>query len=90
MPAIYNRAADNWRPLLSIATVAGGNWLARGHRAALAGADADIDEGARLELLLGDVRDIFSRLKVDRIASAELIKHLIEITPRRVYAWGFD
>ena len=33
MPAgLYNRAADNWRPLLAIATVAGGDWLARGQR----------------------------------------------------------
>ena len=88
MPALYNRAADNWRGLLSIATVAGADWLARGHRAALAGADIDIDEGSRLELLLGDVRDIFARLETDRIPSADLIEELVKIEPRPWAEYG--
>ena len=59
MPAgLYNRTADNWRPLLAIATIAGGDWLARGHKAALQSVGAEVDEGSRLELLLGDVRSI--------------------------------
>jgi hypothetical protein len=88
MPAgLYNRAADNWRPLLSVATVAGGDWLARGHKAALAGAGADVDEMSRLELLLGDTRDVFDGLASDkdRISSAHLIEKLCEIVPR---PWG--
>jgi hypothetical protein len=88
MPAgLYNRAADNWRPLLAIATVAGGGWLARGHKAALAGAGADVDELSLLELLLGDVRDVFDGLTsdADRIPSARLIDRLVEIVPR---PWG--
>ena len=83
MPAgLYNRAADNWRGLLAIATVAGGGWLARGHKAALLGAGADVDEGSRLELLLGDVRDILDEHGLERIASDTLIERLVEITPR--------
>ena len=88
MPAgLYNRAADNWRPLLSVATVAGGDWLARGHKAALAGAGADVDEMSRLELLLGDARDVFDELASDkdRVSSAHLIEKLCEIVPR---PWG--
>jgi putative DNA primase/helicase len=88
MPAgLYNRAADNWRPLLAIATVAGGDWLARGHKAALASAGADVDEVSRLELLLGDARDVFDGLTsdTDRISSAHLIEKLCEIVPR---PWG--
>jgi hypothetical protein len=93
MPAgLYNRAADNWRPLMAIATVAAGDWLARGHRAALAGAVVDVDEASRLELLLGDIRDIFEARATeaatkdkDRISSAELIEKLVEIVPR---PWG--
>ena len=88
MPAgLYNRAADNWRPLLAIATVAGGNWLARSHRAAIASVGADVDEMSRLELLLGDIRDVFDELvsDVDRISSAHLIESLCEIVPR---PWG--
>jgi hypothetical protein len=93
MPAgLYNRAADNWRPLLAIATVAGGDWLARGHRAALAGAGADVDEGSRLELLLGDIRDTFDAIGGDggdgSIASAALIAQLVEIVPRPWAEYG--
>ena len=91
MPAgLYNRAADNWRPLLAIATVAGGDWLARGHKAALAGAGADVDEVSRLELLLGDTRDVFDGLTsdTDRISSAHLIEKLCEIVPRPWAEYG--
>jgi len=35
MPAgIFNRAADNWRPLLAIADLAGGEWPERARQAA--------------------------------------------------------
>jgi hypothetical protein len=89
MPAgLYNRAADNWRGLLAIATVAGGDWLARGHKAALQGAGADVDEGSRLELLLGDVRDILDEHGLERIASDTLIERLVEITPRPWAEYG--
>lgn len=33
-PGVFNRAADNWRPLLAIADVAGDEWAARTRRAA--------------------------------------------------------
>jgi uncharacterized protein DUF3631 len=33
--ALHDRAADNWRPLLAIADVAGGDWPVRARRAAL-------------------------------------------------------
>jgi putative DNA primase/helicase len=83
MPAgLYNRAADNWRPLLAIATVAAGDWLARGHKAALASAGADVDEVSRLELLLGDTRDVFDGLGKEEISSAHLIEKLVVIVPR--------
>jgi hypothetical protein len=91
MPAgLYNRAADNWRCLLSIATVAGGDWLGRGHRAALQGTGGNIDEASRLELLLGDVRAVFDGLKtdVDRISSAHLIEKLVGIVPRPWAEYG--
>jgi putative DNA primase/helicase len=91
MPAgLYNRVADNWRPLLAIATIAGGDWLTRGHRAALQGAGADVDEGSRLELLLGDIRDVFDGLvsDKDRIPSAHLIERLVEIVPRPWAEYG--
>jgi hypothetical protein len=88
MPAgLYNRAADNWRGLCAIAKVAGDEWLARAHGAALEGAGANVDEMSRLELLLGDIRDVFDGLvsDADRISSAHLIEKLCQIVPR---PWG--
>jgi hypothetical protein len=88
MPAgVINRLADNWRPLLAIATVAGEDWLARGHQAAAASAGVEVEEASRLELLLADTRDVFDGLvsDTDRIPSAHLIEKLCEIIPR---PWG--
>jgi hypothetical protein len=61
-----------------------------GHRAALQGAGTDVDEGSRLELLLGDIRDVFDGLvsDKDRISSAHLIDRLVEIVPRPWAEYG--
>lgn len=95
MPAgIYNRAADNWRPLLAIAEVAGGKWPERAKAAALASVAADIDDAALLELLLGDIRDIFAKQvaneidSADRIPSAALAEALAEIEGRPWAEYG--
>jgi len=48
IPAMLNdRDADNWRPLLALATLAGGDWLARAQRAAelLCKSETDSDRG---------------------------------------------
>ena len=60
MPAgIYNRAADNWRPLLAVADLASGGWPERARRAAAALlSDAEDNESARV-LQLADLRELF-------------------------------
>jgi putative DNA primase/helicase len=95
MPAgIYNRAADNWRPLLAIATVAGGKWRDRGERAALKSVAADIDDASRLELLLGDIRDIFAKRAANNIEpakeipSADLVSGLVGLEGRPWAEYG--
>lgn len=50
---LSNRAADNWRPLLAIAAVAGGDWPRRLKTAALA--HAGTADSALLEMLLADM-----------------------------------
>jgi putative DNA primase/helicase len=57
---IYNRAADNWRPLLAVADVAGGCWPDRARHAAelLARDGAEDGETART-MLLADLRKLF-------------------------------
>ena len=84
MPAgIYNRAADNWRPLLAIAEAAGGDkWPEKARNAAVALVGGEVDEVSRTELLLSDIRTIFTVLKLDEITSADLIERLCALTPR--------
>ena len=82
-PGIYNRAADNWRPLLAIAEAVGGDeWPLKARKAAVALVGGEVDEVSRTELLLSDIRAIFSVLKLDEITSADLIERLCEIVPR--------
>jgi putative DNA primase/helicase len=88
MPAgMFNRAADNWRPLLAIADAAGGSWPARARAAIkslmLAG---EADQSIRVTLL-GDIRAIFAEGHADRLSSAELIAALIAIEGRPWAEW---
>ena len=83
---LHNRAADNWRILCGIASVAGGDWLKRAHTAALAGATAEVDEGSRLELLLGDIRDV-SGMR-EHMPSADLVAALVAIEGRPWAEYG--
>jgi hypothetical protein len=58
---LFNRDADNWRPLLAIADVAGGHWPETARKVAVQCCEAAAAEsiGATLEGLLGDIRDLF-------------------------------
>jgi putative DNA primase/helicase len=76
---IINRAADNWRPLLAIADAAGEEWGKRARMAAEASRGAEGDEASRLELLLGDIRDIRDEKKgTTQIPSADLVQALVD------------
>jgi Protein of unknown function (DUF3631) len=85
--ALYNRSRDNWKALFQISDVVGGPWPQRARAAAMAGAP-DIDEASLIELLLGDVRDVFNEQQVDPIAGAALIEELCKITPRPWSEYG--
>ena len=69
----------------AIAEAVGGEWPQRAHAAALNSVGGDVDEVSRLELLLGDIRDVFDELAIKTISSAHLIEKLVEIVPR---PWG--
>jgi Protein of unknown function (DUF3631) len=75
-PALKNRAADNWRVLLSIADDLGYGDAARDAAVRL-GADR-LDEDAAL-VLLKDIRIVFAAHGVDRIHSAVLVKALLTL-----------
>jgi Protein of unknown function (DUF3631) len=88
MPAeLGNRLADNWRPLITIADVAGGDWperareIARGDR---------VPVGELGIMLLEDIKRIFEAERVDRIPSAVLANKLVleEDKPWVEYSYG--
>ena len=82
MPDLNDRAADNWRPLLAIADLAGGTWPQEARRAAclLSGEEQD---GAIGVELLQDIRSAFG--DDDVIRSSDLVAKLTA-DPERPWA----
>jgi putative DNA primase/helicase len=77
MPAgIYNRLADNWRPLLAVADVTGGTWPDRTRKAAIElSADAE-DTASAGVWLLTDLRELFVRAPTGILFTKELLAAL--------------
>ena len=84
---LHDRAADNWRPLLAIADVAGGGWPVRARVAIARLADDDDGDEAAPVLLLGDLRDLFDARRVDRLPSAEIAEALGKLEERPWPEW---
>jgi putative DNA primase/helicase len=84
MPDLNDRAADNWRPLLAIADLAGGTWPEEARRAAclLSGEEQD---GAIGVELLRDIRSTFG--DDDVIRSSDLVAKLTADTERPWAEW---
>lgn len=79
---IFNRVADNWRPLLAVADLAGGEWPQRSrHAAAELAADGN-DQNSRGVALLSDIRTAFAMKGVDRLSSDELATYLGNLDDR--------
>jgi hypothetical protein len=82
---LHNRTADNWRSLLAIADVAGGEWPKQARRAAetlSVAAEPPLSKGL---MLLSDIRDIFAAKGTDRIFSSNLATALVAFEGR---PWG--
>jgi hypothetical protein len=74
---LHDRAADNWRPLLAIADVAGGDWPERARRAALVlTKEGTQDADTARTLLLTDLRQLFAAAPSGILFSAEILKAL--------------
>jgi putative DNA primase/helicase len=79
----FNRLADNWRPLLAIAQVAGADWPQRA-----LDAFAKLSAGPTLEShdislhLLADIRGIFAQAGAERLFSSALVDSLCAIPCR--------
>ncbi len=86
---VYNRMADNWRPLLAVADIAGGRWpeLARRIAETMAAAAAGDNLSNRL-LVLSDIRDVFAEKGEAWLASAEMVEALVAIEGRPWAEWN--
>jgi putative DNA primase/helicase len=74
---LNDRAADNWRPLLAIAELAGWVWPVKAREAALVlSTSAEDADGAPAIQLLADIRDLFELEGVDRLATKSLVEAL--------------
>lgn len=88
MPSsIYNRAADNWRPLLAVAECAGGGWPNRARSAAIELTSDSEDEGSVRVQLLGDIRQSFEGEPSGVIFTGELLAGLAQREDRPWPEW---
>jgi len=86
MPEEMNdRAADNWRPLLAIADLVGGEWPKRAREAAGILSGESQDTAINVELLR-DIRTAFGELEV--MTSADLVAALTADPERPWATWG--
>lgn len=85
---LYNRAADNWSPVLAIADEIGNGWGDKARKAAqeISQGNAD-DTGSIRTLLLADIKDIFEARRIDRLTSKDLVAALLEIEDRPWAEW---
>ena len=87
-PELQDRAADNWRPLLAIADLAGGGWPDEARHAARglsAGAAAE-DSSVAIQLL-ADIRVQFLQSGEERLYTDELIRGLSRQEDRPWREW---
>jgi putative DNA primase/helicase len=87
MPEVLNdRAADNWRPLIAIADLAGGAWPQRARSAALALSGTESDDSPAVDLLQ-DMQDIFERNGEDRLPTVSVLSDLHAMDERPWPEW---
>jgi hypothetical protein len=94
MGDLFNRSADNWRPLFAVADAASGEWPSRVRKVAGNAIAAMAEESNNMQLF-GDIKWIFdgcpddeqSPNPIDRVASGELVERLIKIEGRPWAEW---
>ncbi|MDQ3197044.1 MAG: DUF3631 domain-containing protein [Pseudomonadota bacterium] len=79
---LNDRQADNWRELLTMATIAGGGWFERASKYASTLTDDDDDGEHAGVQLLADLRSMFDRLEVDRMFSNDICHELAQLVDR--------
>jgi Protein of unknown function (DUF3631) len=80
-PGVFNRVADNWRGLLAIADILGGDWPQRARRALEAGRSTAEDDSVRVQLLV-DINATFMQRATARLLSGDLVEALVAMEGR--------
>ncbi len=83
---LFNRVADNWRPLIAIADLAGGEWPQRARNTALSCLDGGSVTSPGVTLL-EDIHGIFKETEEDRITSHDLVGRLVAMEDRPWPEW---
>lgn len=85
---LNDRAADNWRPLLAVAELAGGEWPGMGRRISEA-LDGSLNERSNSAVvqLLSDIRDLFRQCGRARLSSVEICAALVSMEERPWPEW---
>ena len=87
MPStLRGRGADNWRHLIAIADVAGGEWPLRARQAAETLSAGRSEQSAGI-MLLEDLRALFAARGTDRLPSAEIVEALGNMEDRPWSEW---
>jgi putative DNA primase/helicase len=82
----FNRLADNWRPFFAIAEIAGGDWPERAAAAfAKLTSRNDADGQGIGTMLLGDIKEVFVEVALERLFSKTLVERLVAMSDR---PWG--
>ena len=87
--SLDDRAADNWRPLLAIADLAGGASAGTRSKGRAHLSEGRADEVGTKEQLIADIYLVrMAKAGTDRIASAELVSALVELEGRPWSEWN--
>lgn len=84
---MFNRQADNWRPLFALADVAGGRWPQVAREIARKLTSVGTEEEAGVQILI-DIRTLFAEKNTDRLPSEEIVGALVQIEDRPWAEWG--
>lgn len=81
---LHDRAQDNWEPLLSIASIAGGEWAQRSNHAAVS-LTGVTDSSSVGNELLADIKEVIEDKRLIKVPLADLIQYLCD-DPEK--SWG--
>ena len=79
LQTLNSRTGDNWRPLLALADIAGGDWPAKARAAFNVLAEDDQDSDAAGVMLLKDIKAMFEKRSADQLPSQNMVDALIQV-----------